>query len=66
MTTSRRSWGFRPSTIRQAAGGVEGFNAREAVIITSGVGTMACAYVFAAIALVSRTDAIRSGTPALI
>jgi hypothetical protein len=42
-----------PSAIRQAVGGVEGFNAKLAVVITSGVGTMACAYLFAIIALTS-------------
>lgn len=31
----------------------EGFNAKLAVLITEGVGTMACAYLFALIALVS-------------
>lgn len=44
---------FRPAQIRRAVGEVEGFNAKLAVLITSGVGTMACAYVFAVIALVS-------------
>ena len=32
---------------------VEGFNAKVAVLLTKGVGTMACAYLFAVIALVS-------------
>ena len=44
---------FRPARIRQAVGEVEGFNAKLAVVITSGVGTMACAYLFALIALTS-------------
>lgn len=44
---------FRPSQIRRAIGEVEGFNAKLAVAITSGVGTMACAYLFALLALVS-------------
>jgi len=44
---------FRPAHIRQAVGEVEGFNAKLAVVITSGVGTMACAYLFALIALTS-------------
>jgi uncharacterized membrane protein len=57
---------FRPRRIRQAVGEVEGFNAKLAVVITSGVGTMACAYVFAAVALVSLPDAIHSGRAALI
>ena len=42
------------------------FNAALAVRITSGVGTMWCAYVFAALALVSLPDAIRAGRPAMI
>jgi len=57
---------FNPAEIRQAVGDVEGFNAKLAVIITSGVGTMACAYVFAALALVSLPDAIKNGKAALI
>ena len=40
---------------------VEGFNAKVAVIITQGVGTMACAYVFGVIALLSLPSAIKSG-----
>jgi len=52
--------------LRQAIQGVEGFNAKLAVIITSGVGTMACAYVFAAIALISLPDAIRNGRATII
>jgi len=44
---------FNPSEIRQAMGEVEGFNAKIAVLITSAVGTMACAYLFTVIALVS-------------
>jgi len=52
---------FNPSDIRQAVSEVEGFNAKLAVIITQGVGTMACAYLFAAIALLSLPSAIKSG-----
>jgi hypothetical protein len=44
---------FNPRQIKKAVGEVEGFNAKFAVIITSGVGTMACAYLFALIAFVS-------------
>jgi hypothetical protein len=36
------------------------FNARFAVLVTDGVGTMWCAYVFAALALVSLPEAIKS------
>jgi hypothetical protein len=44
---------FSPSAIRAAMGEVEGFNAKFAVLITRGVGTMACAYLFCLIALCS-------------
>jgi hypothetical protein len=44
---------FNPREIRRAVGEVEGFNAKFAVIITSGVGTMTCAYLFALLAFVS-------------
>jgi hypothetical protein len=36
------------------------FNRRLAVLVTSSVGTMACAYIFAAIALISLPKAIAS------
>lgn len=52
---------FNPREIRLAVHEVEGFNAKVAVIITRTVGTMACAYVFAAIALISLPSAINSG-----
>jgi hypothetical protein len=45
---------------------VQRFNAWLAVKITSGVGTMWCAYAFAALALISLPDAIRTGRPAII
>jgi hypothetical protein len=57
---------LNPAAIRKAVGEVEGFNAKLAVVITSGVGTMACAYAFAALALVSLPDAINNGKAALI
>jgi hypothetical protein len=44
---------FSPRDIKRAVGQVEGFNAKLALIITRSVGTMACAYLFALIALVS-------------
>jgi hypothetical protein len=44
----------------------EGFNGWLAIIITNVVGTMWCAYVFAALALVSLPDAIHGGTGTLI
>ena len=42
------------------------FNSWFAVKITDGVGTMWCAYAFAALALVSLPSAIRSGSPVTI
>jgi hypothetical protein len=44
---------FNPRQMRKAVREVEGFNAKFAVIITSGVGTMTCAYLFGLLALVS-------------
>jgi hypothetical protein len=52
---------FDPKEIKQALRDVEGFNAKLALLITRSVGTMACAYVFAAIALISLPAAINSG-----
>jgi hypothetical protein len=43
-----------------------GFNGRIAMLITTAVGTMWCAYVFAGIALISLPSAIQTGTAALI
>ena len=43
-----------------------GFNGWLALQITRAVGTMWCAYLFAALALISLPDAIKAGTPALI
>ena len=56
----------RPSEIRAAIKQVEGFNAKLALLITRGVGTMVCAYVFAGIALISLPDALKAGRPAII
>jgi len=44
---------FSPAEIKEAVSEVEGFNAKFAVLITRGVGTMACAYLFALLALFS-------------
>ena len=44
---------FSPAEIKKAVGEVEGFNAKFAVLITRGVGTMACAYLFGVLAFVS-------------
>lgn len=42
------------------------FNARLAVKITTGVGTMWCAYAFALLAFVSLPSAIASGSPVIL
>ncbi len=43
-----------------------GLNGRIAVIITNVVGTMWCAYIFAAIALVSLPEAVKGGVATLV
>jgi hypothetical protein len=48
------------------AGRVTRFNSWLAVVITRAVGTMWCAFIFAAIALVSLPDAIREGRQAIV
>jgi hypothetical protein len=62
----QRAVRFDPREIREAIRQVEGFNAKLALIITRSVGTMACAYVFAAIALISLPAAISSGQVIII
>jgi hypothetical protein len=57
---------FDLKEIKRAVGEVEGFNAKVALVITRSVGTMACAYLFALIALISLPDAIKAGRPAII
>jgi hypothetical protein len=52
--------------IKNAVREVEGFNAKIALVITRSVGTMACAYLFGLIALISLPDAIKAGRPAII
>jgi hypothetical protein len=42
------------------------FNAWFAVKVTNGVGTMWCAYAFAALAIVSLPAAVRSGSPVIL
>jgi hypothetical protein len=42
------------------------FNSAVAVVITNAVGSMWCAYVFAALALISLPDAIKAGKPQII
>ena len=57
---------FNLKEIKEAVRDVEGFNAKVALVITRSVGTMACAYVFAAIALISLPAAINSGQVIII
>jgi hypothetical protein len=57
---------FDPKEIRKAVGEVEGFNAKLALLITRSVGTMACAYLFAVIALISLPAALSSGQVIII
>ena len=57
---------FDPKGIRRAVHEVEGIDAKIALVITRSVGTMACAYVFGAIALISLPAAISSGQVIII
>ena len=57
---------FDPREIRAAVRQVEGMNAKIALVITRTVGTMACDYVFAVIALISLPAAISSGQVIII
>jgi hypothetical protein len=49
-----------------SGGPVTRFNTWLALKITAGVGTMWCAYAFAALALVSLPDALRAGRAAIV
>jgi hypothetical protein len=55
-----------PQEIKKAVSEVEGFNAKFAVLITRGVGTMACAYVFAAIAFAGLPAALKPGGEGIV
>lgn len=57
---------FDRREIQRAVSEVEGFNAKVAVLITRGVGTMACAYLFGLIALISLPAAIASSNVIII
>jgi hypothetical protein len=57
---------FSPREIMHAVRDVEGFNAKLALVITRSVGTMACGYLFAAIALISLPAALNSGQVIII
>lgn len=49
-----------PKEIMEAVSEVDGFNAKAAVLITRSVGTMWCAYLFVALALVSLRSALKT------
>jgi hypothetical protein len=57
---------FSLAGLRRDVAAVQGVNAKLAVAITNAVGTMACAYVFAAIALISLPAAIETGETIVI
>jgi hypothetical protein len=57
---------FNPREIKKALRDVEGFNAKLALVITRSVGTMACAYLFGVIALISLPAAVSSGQVIII
>jgi uncharacterized membrane protein len=57
---------FNPKAIARDVKSVEGFNAKIAVLITSGVGSMACAYTFALLALISLPAAVQLGSVVVI
>jgi len=66
--TKSRVSGGTPGPVKVAdqhpsANGVQRFNSWFAVQVTNGVGTMWCAYLFAALSFVSLPAAIRSGDP---
>jgi hypothetical protein len=55
-----------PRALREAMGEVDGFNAKLAVLITRLVGTMWCAYLFTAIALIGLGPALKPGGEGII
>jgi hypothetical protein len=55
-----------PRVLKQAMGEVDGFNAKLAVLITRLVGTMWCAYLFTAIALIGLGPALKPGGEGII
>ena len=56
----------RKEMFLKARQGADGFNSKLAVKITDIVGTMWCAYAFAALALISLPAAIQAGTATLV
>ena len=57
---------MRKEMFLKAKQGADGFNSKLAVKITDIVGTMWCAYAFAALALISLPAAIQAGTATLV
>ena len=57
---------MRKEMFLKAKQGADGFNSKLAVKITNVVGTMWCAYAFAALALISLPAAIHAGTATLV
>ncbi len=55
-----------PRALREAMGEVEGINAKIAVLITSLVGTMWCAYLFTVIALIGLPTALKPGGEGIV
>ncbi len=55
-----------PRELRDAMREVDGFNAKFAVLITRLVGTMWCAYLFAAIALLGLSPALKPGGEGIV
>jgi hypothetical protein len=55
-----------PAVLKEAMGEVDGFNAKFAVLITRLVGTMWCAYVFAAIAFIGLGPALKPGGEGIV
>lgn len=50
-----------PAAIKREMSQVEGFNAKVAVLVTRGVGTMLCAYLFAVLAISGYPKAMGKG-----
>jgi hypothetical protein len=55
-----------PAAIRREMAQVQGLNAKAAVLITRGVGTMACAWLFAAVALAGLPTALSTGGEGIV
>ena len=55
-----------PRVLREAMGEVDGFNAKFAILVTRLVGTMWCAYLFAVIALLGLSPALKPGGEGIV